>query len=50
MSPYAGQNCYLAIIFLVDTYGMLVDDVKVGQEPSTPTEESGWGAIKGLFR
>ncbi|MCD4790804.1 MAG: choice-of-anchor J domain-containing protein, partial [Bacteroidales bacterium] len=31
LSAYAGQSIYLAIEWIQDTYGMVVDDVKVGQ-------------------
>ena len=31
LSAYAGQNIYLAIEWIQDTYAMVVDDVKVGQ-------------------
>jgi hypothetical protein len=31
LSTYAGQSIYLAIEWIEDTYGMVVDDVKVGQ-------------------
>ncbi|MCD4819251.1 MAG: choice-of-anchor J domain-containing protein [Candidatus Cloacimonetes bacterium] len=34
LSTYAGQDIYLAIEWLQDTYAMVVDDVKVGQEAS----------------
>ena len=35
LSTYAGQNIYLAIQCTQDTYGFVVDDVKVGQpEPN----------------
>ena len=49
LTPYAGQNCYLAVRFLVDTYALLVDDVTVGQEAS-PVEDTSWAAIKALYR
>ncbi len=31
LSAYAGQNVYLAIHWMQDTYGFIVDDIKVGQ-------------------
>jgi len=35
LSAYAGLNIYLAIHWVQDTYGFLVDDVKVGQAVAT---------------
>ncbi len=49
LTPYAGQNCYLAVRFLVDTYCLCVDDVKVGQE-SSAVEETSWAMIKAMYR
>ena len=49
LSPYAGQNCYLAVKWIYNDYTLIVDDVKVGQE-ATSVSESSWGSVKGLFR
>ncbi len=49
LTPYAGQNCYLAVRWMVDTYCLLIDDVKVGQE-SSPVEETSWAMIKAMYR
>ena len=49
LTAYAGQNCYLAIRWMVDTYAMCVDDVRVGQE-ATPVEKTSWALIKAMYR
>jgi hypothetical protein len=49
LTPYAGQNCYLAIVWFYDDYALLVDDVRVGQEAS-PVDDASWSAIKAMFR
>ncbi len=49
LTPYAGQNCYLTVRFMVDTYALLVDDVRVGQDVS-PVEETSWAMIKAMYR
>ncbi len=49
LTPYAGENCYLAIVWFNNDYAMLVDDVRVGQEPS-PVESATWTAIKATYR
>lgn len=50
LSEYAGQDCYLAIRWIQDTYGVLIDDVKVGQTDVVPVTESTWGRVKDLYR
>lgn len=47
LTPYAGQNCYLAIRWMVDTYALCVDDVRVGQETITPTVDATLGCDPG---
>ncbi len=48
LSPYAGQDCYLAVRWLLDYYGFVVDDVRVGQE-TTPAGVTSLGAVKALY-
>lgn len=38
LDSYAGQNIYLAFYWECDTYGILIDDVKVGQIPTVTPE------------
>ncbi|MCB5261407.1 MAG: choice-of-anchor J domain-containing protein, partial [Candidatus Cloacimonetes bacterium] len=38
LDSYAGQNIYLGFYWECDTYGILVDDVKVGQVPTVDPE------------
>lgn len=49
LTPYAGEDCYLAIRWL-GFQCMVVDDVKVGQEPPVGVEGADWGSIKALYR
>jgi hypothetical protein len=49
LTPYAGQNCYLAIRWIMDFYALCVDDVRVGQEAS-PVEGATWAAIKAMYQ
>jgi len=49
LTPYAGQNCYLAIVWFYGDYALVVDDVRVGQEAS-PVDDASWSAIKAMFR
>jgi len=49
LSAYAGQNCYLAIVWFYVDYALLVDDVRVGQEAS-PVDGASWTAIKAMYR
>jgi len=49
LSAYAGQSCYLAIVWFYNDYALVVDDVKVGQEAS-PVEDASWTAIKAMYR
>ena len=49
LTPFAGQNCYLVIRWMVDTYCLCVDDVRVGQE-ATPVEDMSWAKIKAMYR
>lgn len=49
LSAYAGQSCYLAIVWFYNDYALVVDDVRVGQEAS-PVEDASWAAIKALYK
>ena len=49
LTPYAGQNCYLAVRWIMDFYALCVDDVRIGQDVS-PTEGATWAAIKAMYR
>ncbi len=50
LTPYAGEDCYLAIRWVAGVQCMLVDDVKVGQESPVGVEGTHWGSIKALYR
>ncbi|MCK4510412.1 choice-of-anchor J domain-containing protein [bacterium] len=49
LTPYAGQSCYLAIVWFYNDYALVVDDIRVGQEAS-PVDDASWSAIKAMFR
>jgi len=49
LTSYAGQNCYLAIVWFYGDYALLVDDIRVGQEAS-PVDGASWTAIKAMYR
>ncbi|MCK4681185.1 choice-of-anchor J domain-containing protein [bacterium] len=49
LTPYAGQNCYLAIVWFYNDYALVVDDIRVGQEAS-PVDGASWAAIKAMYR
>lgn len=49
LSAYAGQSCYIAIRWIQDTYGILIDDVMVGQA-EVPVDETSWSRVKALYR
>ncbi len=50
LSPYAGQNCYLAIRWIYNDYTLVVDDIKVGQCQPSAAENTHWGTIKALYQ
>jgi hypothetical protein len=41
LSSYAGQSIYIAIYWECDTYGIIVDDIKVGQETVAQPDSPG---------
>lgn len=49
LSAYAGQDCYLAIVWYYNNYVLLVDDVKVGSD-QVENEATSWSGIKALYR
>jgi len=50
LSAYAGQDCYLAIVWCYDNYALVVDDVMVGTYNPVDNEGAGWGGVKALYR
>lgn len=50
LSAYAGQDCYLAIVWYFDNYALLVDDVMVGSYDPVENESASWSNIKALYR
>ncbi len=50
LSAYAGQDCYLAIVWYYDNYALVVDDVMVGTYDPVENESTSWGGIKALYR